>query len=180
MEEDLNVSLILSSNICEALINLTTQNGAKFYNITNPFNFASEGQLLFDAISSQVPQFQEATNTALKRSVKPNMISAPKSRKMAAPLIAQNPVPNRDVGSIFKDLNLMPEIPDDLQCALCCYKATQKGHLKTHYQLKHLGGAGISATCSMCQQKFATRSSLKRHMMSTHKLTSEQAGKLMS
>ena len=179
MEEHLNVSVILSSNVYEILSNLNFENGSQFYNITDPFNLKCEGQLMFQSISGGEPQFKEATNSALKRNFKSETILAPKSRKIASPLKAPNSTASRDVGSIFKDLNLMPEIPDDLQCALCSYKATQKGNLKVHYQLKHLGGAGVSATCTMCQQKFATKSSLKRHMTKAHHLTSEQAGKLM-
>ena len=80
-----------------------------------------------------------------------------------------------DMGAILSDLNLMPQIPDSLQCAMCDYKASKKSSLKTHYQLKHLGGGGLAMNCTICQQKFSTKSNLKRHMVKAHNLTLEQA-----
>ena len=88
--------------------------------------------------------------------------------------------PRHNIHQIFKEMNILPELPNGLQCALCPYKATQKGNLKVHYQMKHLGGVGISEMCTICKQTCANRSSLKRHMMKTHNLTSEQSAKLMS
>ena len=85
----------------------------------------------------------------------------------------------KDVGVIFKDLNLIPEIPDDLQCALCVYKATQKGNLKTHYKLKHLGGGGLTCKCAICSQKFSTKGNLKKHLIRCHNLTNEKAASLL-
>ena len=88
--------------------------------------------------------------------------------------------PKKDVSQIFKDLNIVPDMGSDLQCALCPYKATQKGSLKIHYKLKHLGGADLTAVCSMCQKKCAMKSSLKRHLIQVHKLSSTDADKLLS
>ena len=92
---------------------------------------------------------------------------------------ATTPV-KKDVTQVFKDLNLLPSIntSDDLQCTLCTYKATQKGHLKTHYKLKHLGGADLVMHCSMCHKRCSTKSNLKAHLVSTHKMSKEDAIKL--
>ena len=86
---------------------------------------------------------------------------------------------NRDVGSVLKKLNILPEVPDDLQCTLCPYKATAKNSLKTHYKLKHLGGGGLSVACAICEQTFSMKKSAKRHMIAVHKLSSDKAEKLL-
>ena len=87
---------------------------------------------------------------------------------------------SKDVGQVFKDLNLFPEIPNDLQCALCPYRATMKGNLKTHYKLKHLGGGGLAMNCTICEQKFATKGNLKRHMTKVHNLSGDNVDKLLA
>ena len=86
----------------------------------------------------------------------------------------------KDVQSALEDLNLMPQIGNDLGCSLCSYVATRRDHLKTHYKLKHLGGAGMSISCNLCQKVCSTKSNLKSHMMSKHGLTREDSTKLIS
>ena len=106
------------------------------------------------------------------------------SKKKAKFAISSKPASSffqsKDVGSVLKKLNIFPGDSDELQCTLCPYKATRKSHLKTHYQLKHLGGGGLAVICSICQQKCATKSSCKKHMMSVHKLSNENASKLLN
>ena len=87
----------------------------------------------------------------------------------------------KDVGKIFKDLNLVPSVAspsDDLQCALCTHRASHKNNLKTHYKLKHLGGADLAMSCSICQKKCTTKSNLEKHMIVVHKLSREDAIRL--
>lgn len=91
------------------------------------------------------------------------------------------PVVKRDLNQVFKSLSLMPDIGrDDLQCALCSYKANQKHNLRTHYKLKHLGGADLSMLCSICQKRCKTKSNLRSHLVNFHKLSREDAIKLTS
>ena len=120
------------------------------------------------------------TGTSCRQLKRPNKnkIIAPRSKATKKDAITS--VKDQSVDDVLKYLNILPELPDDLQCISCPYKATRKTHLKTHYQLKHLGGVGISAICTLCQEKRSTRSNLKRHMISAHNLTGEQASKLMS
>merc|ERR1712226_417795 len=108
--------------------------------------------------------------------------SKPKIAKTSRPLkaVPSHVVPGKNVGEILQNLNILPEIPNDLQCALCPYKATAKSSLKTHYQLKHLGGVGLSVSCTICQQSFSMKKSAKRHMMSVHSLSSENVDKLLN
>ena len=96
------------------------------------------------------------------------------------PSVQQRVAKQQNVETFMKNLNIIPEISDDMQCAMCSYKATRKANLKVHVQLKHLGGIGVSVNCSICQQKVATKSNLKRHLISAHKLPSDQATKLIS
>ena len=118
---------------------------------------------------------------ASKRPLNTNSAPRPPSKvsRMSARQIRHG-AQSVDVGSTLKSLNLVPVISNDLQCTLCPYKATQKGHLKTHYQLKHLGGGGLAVLCSICHQKFVTKSSCKKHMINVHQLSSEDASKLLS
>ena len=85
------------------------------------------------------------------------------------------PIARKDVQTALKDLNLMPDIGADLACAMCPYIATQKGSLKIHYKLKHLGGADLIMTCQICQTKLKTRSYMKKHYMKVHKLLENAA-----
>ena len=120
----------------------------------------------------RVPKRPSYTNSTPRPPSKVSRMSANQNRRGG--------VQSLDVGSALKSLNLVPAISNDLQCTLCPYKATQKGHLKTHYQLKHLGGGGLAVLCSVCQQKFATKSSCKKHMITVHQLSSQDASKLLS
>ena len=81
---------------------------------------------------------------------------------------------HKDGGEILKDLNLVPSVTssaDEIQCALYSYRATRKTHVKTHYKLKHLGGADLCKNCSICWKKCTTKSNLKAHLVGAHKLT---------
>ena len=86
----------------------------------------------------------------------------------------------KDVGQIFEDLNIVPDMGSGLQCALCPYVASQKGNLKTHYKLKHLGGADLAVNCSMCQKRCTTKGNLKRHLMQVHSMSVNDAAKLIN
>ena len=86
----------------------------------------------------------------------------------------------KDVGQIFQELKIIPDVGSDLQCALCPYKATQKPHLKTHYKLKHLGGADLIMNCQICKRSIKTKSALKKHIIQVHGLDEEAARKLIN
>ena len=88
--------------------------------------------------------------------------------------------PKRDVGKVFEELNLIPDVGSDLQCMMCSYKATQKPHLKTHYKLKHLGGADLIIDCPICKKSIKTKSNLKKHLMKIHDLDDAAATKMIS
>ena len=76
-------------------------------------------------------------------------------------------------------LKLMPEIEStDLSCKMCDYRATQKGHLKTHYKLKHFGGADLIMQCQICEIKLKTKSYMKKHYIKIHKLTDMAASNM--
>ena len=117
-----------------------------------------------------------------KRLTESNSASMPRSKKPktmvtltgGADLVA-NQAQKKDIGTILKDMNILPETPNDLQCALCPYKATQKGNLKTHYKLKHLGGADLTMLCRLCQKKCSTKGSLKKHLLTVHNLSKEDS-----
>ena len=107
--------------------------------------------------------------------------SLKRKRPMSNTSKAAKQIPGRkDVQSALKDINLMPEMGNDLACSLCTYVATQKGNLKVHYKLKHLGGADLSMNCNLCQKVCTTKSNLKSHLISKHSLTREDASKLLS
>ena len=76
-------------------------------------------------------------------------------------------------------LSLFPELDKGLNCGLCSYRATQRGNLKTHYKLKHLGGADLKATCTICQQQFSTKGNLKQHLVKKHNLPHYDTTKLL-
>ena len=90
------------------------------------------------------------------------------------------PTNKKDISAVFKDLNLVPNLPNDLQCAVCPYKATQKSNLKTHYKLKHLGGADLTVLCRLCQKKCTTKGNLKSHLLRAHNLSKEDAASFLS
>ena len=138
------------------------------------------GQIIFSV--DKIPSsFLENQISGLKRPLSTNLTPklSLKAPRMSASQIRHGPQ-SVDVGSALKSLNLVPVISNDLQCTLCPYKATQKSNLKTHYQLKHLGGGGLAVLCSVCQQKFATKSSCKKHMITVHQLSSQDASKLLN
>ena len=141
------------------------------------------GELLFSPqVANPSLSCTPVFGTALKRKISNEASSQREAKVLKSPTAnrIQNPkTVKKDVGSILQDLNIVPEIPDGLQCALCPYKATVKPSLKTHYQLKHLGGIGLSVHCTICQQKFSMKKSAKRHMMSVHNLSNENASKLL-
>ena len=158
---------------------LPTLQAVQTFAIIDYFTNERVGKLLLEiSESSSTNQVDPifASKRKPSNSVYPINGNAKSAKKFSTSVMAVQ----KDVGSFMKDLNIIPDIPNDLQCVMCPYKATMKANLKRHVQLKHLGGVGISATCTMCEQKFATRGSLKRHMMSAHNLNSEQASKLMS
>ena len=106
-------------------------------------------------------------------------IKTGKSQKLNQP----NQLVSKDVGQVFKDLNLVPNVSagdDELQCALCSYRAGYKSHLKTHYKLKHLGGADLTVSCSICKKRCTTKSNLRSHIVSFHKMSRDDAVKLTS
>ena len=51
------------------------------------------------------------------------------------------------------------------QCEKCEYKATQRGHLKTHKMSIH---EGIKYQCDLCDHKSTQKQNLKIHKMSVH------------
>ena len=85
----------------------------------------------------------------------------------------------KNIGTIFKILKLSPDIIEGLQCAICPYKSTRKGNLKTHYKLIHLGGGGLSRKCSICAKKCSIKGNLKKHLIRCHNLTNEKAASLL-
>ena len=94
---------------------------------------------------------------------------------------AQPPkAPKKDVSQIFEDLNIVPQLSSDLQCAMCSYRATTKASLKVHYKLKHLGGADLVETCHICKKSIKMKKALKRHLMNVHKLDEPAAQKMIS
>ena len=89
-------------------------------------------------------------------------------------------VPRKDVHTALKDLNLMPQFGNDLACSMCPYIATRKDNLKTHYKLKHLGGADLVMTCQICSIQVKTKSYMKKHYMKVHNLTDSAAQNMAS
>ena len=127
-------------------------------------------------IGSPTVQEKERNDKVVLKRVTPPTVTRNLVCKVAK---QQNLVmPKKEVSQVFKELNIVPDVGSDLQCALCAYVATQKGHLKTHYKLKHLGGADLTMICSMCQKKCTTKSNLKAHLIGVHKMTREDAVKL--
>ena len=118
--------------------------------------------------------------TGLKRSVAtPKSPSKTKSSK--ADSSPQNvPAGRKDIHSALKDLDLLPQMGSDLGCSMCPYVATKKSHLKRHYKLKHLGGADLAVNCSICSKKCSTKSNLVAHIVAVHKLTRQDALKLVN
>ena len=89
-----------------------------------------------------------------------------------------NKIVRNDIESSLKDLNLLPQIGSNLACAMCPYVATVRSSLKTHYKLKHLGGADLAVNCSICSKRCTTKGNLVAHIIAVHKLTREDAHKL--
>ncbi len=76
----------------------------------------------------------------------------------------------------LSDFNLIADISkSDLSCKMCPYVATQRGHLKVHYKLKHLGGADLVMKCQICGVSVKTKSYIKKHYMNKHNLTDTAA-----
>ena len=76
-------------------------------------------------------------------------------------------------------MGLMPEISNsDLSCKMCNYTATQKTHLKTHYKLKHFGGADLIMKCQICEITIKTKSAIKKHYMKVHNLNDVAASNM--
>ena len=138
----------------------------KTENVNNP----ATTKAIFTSLS---PSKRPLTNSMLDSVRKPKVskLSSSGNKNLATSLA--------DVGSVLKKLNILPEVPDDLQCTLCPYKATAKNSLKTHYKLKHLGGGGLAVDCPICKQRFSLKKNTKRHMISAHQLSSEHASKLL-
>ena len=102
-------------------------------------------------------------------------------RKPSTRLNVSSPkVPKRDVSQIFQDLNIVPQLSSDLQCAMCAYIATTKSSLRVHYKLKHLGGADLIETCPLCKKSIKMRKALKKHLINVHKLDENAAQKMIS
>ena len=89
------------------------------------------------------------------------------------------PVQKSRLASSEDIFSLFPDLDKGLRCGLCPYKATQRGNLKTHYKLKHLGGADLKVQCSLCQQVFSTKGNLKKHLINLHNLPLSDATKLL-
>ena len=115
----------------------------------------------------------------LKRKIEELQKHPPKSKRSS---IIQQPlsVPRKDVHTALKDLNLMPQMGSDLACSMCPYIATQKGNLKVHYKLKHLGGADLIMTCQICGIQVKTKSYMKKHYMAVHNLSEPAAQNIVS
>ena len=115
----------------------------------------------------------------LKRKIEELQKHPSKSKRSS---IIQHPlsVPRKDVHTALNDLNLMPQMGSDLACSMCPYIATQKGNLKVHYKLKHLGGADLIMTCKICGLQMKTKGVLKRHYMNVHCLSDCTAQNMMS
>ena len=90
------------------------------------------------------------------------------------------PAGRKDIHSALKDLDLLPQIGSDLGCSMCPYIAKQKSHLKTHYKLKHLGGADLIMTCQICSTQVKTKSYMKKHYMKVHNLSDVAAQNMTS
>ena len=165
--EEVTVAIFMQAHFCEFL-----QFNDFYCNISEASSNTDVGNIIF-ALSDT--GFKGKVETSQKRN---NMIR--NGAKVTKDHQSKRP-PNaeRNVGEILKSFNLVPAL-DELQCAMCDCKAGQKNNLKTHYQLKHLGGGGLAMNCTICQQKFSTKSNLKRHMVKAHNLTLDQATKLIA
>ena len=118
--------------------------------------------------------------TGLKRSLSTLKIP-PKAKSSKADSGPQNvPAGRKDIHSALKDLDLLPQIGPDLGCSMCPYVATKKSHLKTHYKLKHLGGADLIMTCQICSTQVKTKSYMKKHYMKVHNLSEVAAQNMTS
>ena len=83
--------------------------------------------------------------------------------------------------SSFNPIELMPKLSDvDKRCPTCSHVASSKTNLKVHYKLVHLGGADLAVNCSLCQTRCTTKGNLKIHLMGKHKLSKENASKLLN
>ena len=178
LEFSINLDLLQFNRVFEfAKLNLFDVVGGPYQSIVGNITVAS----CFEetGCSRSLASLSQTIQISRKRSNNfPDVAS--KNPKVFASVKANSMV-QKDVSKIFKDLNLVPKMTspsDDLQCALCSYRATQKSHLKTHYKLKHLGGADLAMNCNICEKKCSTKSNLKTHLIRVHKLSREDASKL--
>ena len=148
--------------------------------LVDKVNRTNMGDILFETSLTPLSVENKGKNAAVKRSLAPKIghqfFSSKTSKTAPQTTNAQN-----NVTKALTDLDLMPSIEsNNLQCTLCSYKATLKSNLKTHYKLKHLGGADLSMCCSLCQKRCTTKGNLKSHLINLHKLSKEDAIKLTS
>ena len=117
---------------------------------------------------------------ASKRTGNPaKCITKSKNRKVYSGSLVV-PKGKKDIHTALEDLDLLPQLGSDLGCSMCPYIATKKSHLKTHYKLKHLGGADLIMTCQICSTKVKTKSYMKKHYMTVHNLTDTAAQNMAS
>ena len=167
--DDVGFTLSLDYFSMELLLN---KREPSFCTIFDSQSLTNMGILL---IEKNVSHVEPLFKSSLKRKVANVSVASPAFNDQH-----QSKVPKKDVGQIFKEMKLVPEMGSDLQCSLCPFLASHKSSLKTHYKLKHLGGADLAMNCSMCEQRFVTKGSLKRHLVNIHKLSSTDAQKILS
>ncbi len=86
-----------------------------------------------------------------------------------------------DLHKDLTDFNLISDFSNSsLCCKMCDYVATRRFNLKTHYKLKHLGGADLVMQCQICDVSVKTKGTMKKHYMKKHNLKEMAAENMCS
>ena len=148
------------------------EDSLEFY-LVDKTNFLAAGIITCTHVTEPTPKLAKSFKRKINES---ENYSSSKKLAVSAP----QSVARKDAHTALKALNLMPEIGSDLACASCSYIATQKGNLKTHYKLKHLGGADLLITCQLCSIQIKTKQNIKKHYIRVHCLSEAAAQSMAS
>ncbi len=177
-------SVEVSISIDEAFIhaNLSPQSMPLEFDMTHRYNCECLGFVrIIEKPQVDLPQINLASgksqSTSRKRALSAKVEPSSKISKSQPP--SSSSASGKSLNAFANDLetlNLIPEMSNsDLSCKVCSYVATKKSNLKVHYQLKHLGGAGLIMKCQICGTTVKTKAYIKKHYMSVHNLTESAA-----